>query len=376
MPTNPESSDANKIRKISRRTIIYICTILAIVCICAVYPLCLSYQNATEEKQEEALSKGGKKTNDKATLHVAIMPTADCLPIYYAQNTGIFHQIGLDIELRSYDSQLDCDTALVGNYADCGWADSERLQEKKMRQTDFTILGESSETWQLIACGALRIKELKNLDGRTIAIARNTIESSLLNDMIVGAKLKNERVFRPLINDIKLRAEMLDNNQIDAAMLRWPYAQYAVSKAHKVLATTSAKSKDQACFVSNPPYHEEELLPPDASRARARHTEGGLSFTALLEVVTKLLSDKAEARFCVILPAVAVTRFESLATAYGLFTSARLNVFTTLRKPCRRVLLDLRREFRATPKIDELVLCSTDGGRSKEYSELCKDFYL
>lgn len=250
MPTNPESSDANKIRKISRRTIIYICTILAIVCICAVYPLCLSYQNATEEKQEEALSKGGKKTNDKATLHVAIMPTADCLPIYYAQNTGIFHQIGLDIELRSYDSQLDCDTALVGNYADCGWADSERLQEKKMRQTDFTILGESSETWQLIACGALRIKELKNLDGRTIAIARNTIESSLLNDMIVGAKLKNERVFRPLINDIKLRAEMLDNNQIDAAMLRWPYAQYAVSKAHKVLATTSAKSKDQACFVA------------------------------------------------------------------------------------------------------------------------------
>lgn len=130
------------------------------------------------------------------------------------------------------------------------------------------------------------------------------------------------------------------------------------------------------CIVSNPPYHEEELLPPDASRARARHTEGGLSFTALLEVVTKLLSDKAEARFCVILPAVAVTRFESLATAYGLFTSARLNVFTTLRKPCRRVLLDLRREFRATPKIDELVLCSTDGGRSKEYSELCKDFYL
>lgn len=139
-----------------------------------------------------------------------------------------------------------------------------------------------------------------------------------------------------------------------------------------------AAERDEAfdCIVSNPPYHEEELLPPDNGRARARHTDGGLSFAALLQVATKLLSMRTGARFCVVLPATAAPRFETLASAYGLFTCSRLNVFTTPRKPCRRVLLELRREHTLVPDTQELMLCSADGGRSEAYAALCKDFYL
>lgn len=249
MSTSTESPDAPKSRKVNRRTIIYICVFLVIVCIAAVYPLVLSHQKALEEEQEAAMSKVVKKTFDEAALHVAVMPTADCLPIYYASATGIYHQIGLNMDLQSYDSQLDCDTALIGHYADCGWADPERLQGKKMRQVAFTELGQGTEAWKILVCGTLRIKDVKSIDGRTIAIARNTVESRLLDGMIAGAGLKSERVFRPLINDLKLRAEMLTGNQIDAAMLRWPYAQLAQSMGHKVLAAAPSKPNLEARFV-------------------------------------------------------------------------------------------------------------------------------
>lgn len=44
-------------------------------------------------------------------------------------------------------------------------------------------------------------------------------------------------------------------------------------------------------ILSNPPYHEESLLPPASQRAKARHTQGGgLTFAALLRVVEHLLS--------------------------------------------------------------------------------------
>lgn len=131
------------------------------------------------------------------------------------------------------------------------------------------------------------------------------------------------------------------------------------------------------CIVTNPPYHEEELLPPSRRRAAARHTAGGgLTFAALLQAARQLMdADSPAARFCVILPATAVARFIPAAAVYGFNLARRTNVVTRPGKPCKRVLLDFR--LQAPPPVtDELVLVAPDGGRSAQYAELCREFYL
>lgn len=131
------------------------------------------------------------------------------------------------------------------------------------------------------------------------------------------------------------------------------------------------------CIVTNPPYHEEELLPPSRRRAAARHTAGGgLTFAALLQAARQLVdADSPAARFCVILPATAVARFIPVAAVYGFNLARRTNVVTRPGKPCKRVLLDFR--LQAPPPVtDELVLVAPDGGRSVQYAELCREFYL
>lgn len=132
-------------------------------------------------------------------------------------------------------------------------------------------------------------------------------------------------------------------------------------------------------IVSNPPFHEESLLPPSAGRATARHTDGGgLNFAALLHSTHILLrpqSEVPEASFSVVLPAQAAERFTSLAAAYGLQLHRRTDVVTRPQKPCKRVLLSFKR-LSNTPEHDTLVLMKEDGSRSTTYSSLCADFYI
>lgn len=130
-------------------------------------------------------------------------------------------------------------------------------------------------------------------------------------------------------------------------------------------------------IVSNPPYFEEDLLPPSAHRAQARHTAGGgLTFEALLHCVKRLLNwHNPAARFAVVLPATAEARFATAAEWHGLHLARRTQVVTRPKKPCKRVLL----EFGVTEgalQSDELSLIADDGARSEQYEALCGDFYL
>ena len=51
---------------------------------------CHSGQNDT------ATSQTGKTRQDSLALKVALMPTLDCLPFYYAQRCGLFKELGLE----------------------------------------------------------------------------------------------------------------------------------------------------------------------------------------------------------------------------------------------------------------------------------------
>lgn len=130
------------------------------------------------------------------------------------------------------------------------------------------------------------------------------------------------------------------------------------------------------CLLANPPYHEEELLPPSAARATARHTSGGLTFSALLETATTLLApDVPTASLSVVLPAQASSAFIPLAGKQGLYVSRRTDVITRPGKPPKRILLEFRLQP-SMPVCEQLILMDEGGKRSKAYSDLCRDFYI
>lgn len=127
-------------------------------------------------------------------------------------------------------------------------------------------------------------------------------------------------------------------------------------------------------IVSNPPYFEESLLPPDARRTAARHTRS-LTYAELVDGVVRLLD--ADGCFSLILPAAESERF--LSAAHGvLFLTRRCDVRTTPGSGVRRVMM----EFAVSvPKLLLQIesLSIEDGGPmrySGEYRALTRDFYL
>lgn len=190
----------------------------------------------------------GTEPYDSAALHVALVPNRDCLPIYYAERTGIYDSLGLHLQIATYPSQMDCDTTLMGRIADGGWADGVRMAHYGARMAGLKVMWTGSQRWELFTCGTLRLREVKSLVGRTVGIARHTAENELLRLVLQSAKVNADNVYYPQINNLNLRAQMLTGDQIDAAMLCWPYTSLAYSEGHKcIYAQRFASSK--GCFV-------------------------------------------------------------------------------------------------------------------------------
>lgn len=128
--------------------------------------------------------------------------------------------------------------------------------------------------------------------------------------------------------------------------------------------------------VSNPPYHTEELLPPSAARAAARHT-AALSFAALFVHARRLLRQGGV--FALIVPAAALKEVNGEAMLNGFSLTRRTSVVTRPGKPPKRELLQfVLGAAPQSPLCDTLPLMPADGSnaRSEAYAALTKDFYL
>lgn len=156
-----------------------------------------------------------------------------------------------------------------------------------------------------------------------------------------------------------------------------PYNNQITIICSDVLQFAQTATTQFDCILSNPPYYEEDILPPSATRAQARHTAGGgLTFNALLRCVSLLLDHtNKNARFCVILPTTCVSHFICSASIYGLSLTHRTDIVTRPNKPCKRVLLCFS-PHPTSLEHNQLILMAEDGSRSEQYQTLCNDFYI
>lgn len=127
-------------------------------------------------------------------------------------------------------------------------------------------------------------------------------------------------------------------------------------------------------IVSNPPFFEENLLPPDVARAHARHTAAGLNFEALVAQSAALLAMGGSLQ--IIIPKNAQTCFHNICNRYNLTLLRAMDVRTVERKEPKRVLLHFIKGNTSAPPLRSEIILMANGQRTASYSELCRDFYL
>lgn len=128
-------------------------------------------------------------------------------------------------------------------------------------------------------------------------------------------------------------------------------------------------------IVSNPPYFVDSLKAPTAARCAARHNDT-LPFGILIAESVRRL--KPNGTLAVIVPCEAEDELQRLAATAGLQCIQRCYVHPKPERPAKRVMLAWRNNSAATPSgsTTSITLEDTQGGRSKAYQQLTKDFYL
>ncbi len=263
----------NKINKL------IITAVLGVLCAC---------QGGSFSNDEEATDS----TAVDSSLHIAIIMTAEADSLMGMDCARWIDSLGIDVTVDTFYSAMDADTAFLKGHAHMLMTDSVKVEylkkvmkemsaqgadaqnekktaegkgaaakgadaqnEKKTAEgkgaaakgadaqdggkDSIIVLHNSTLTLSLITTKSSRIKNIKSLKDKIIAVTRNSAVDYTADKIMTKAQMPLEALNRPQINDLKLRKQMLMLGQYDGAILPEPYATECVdSGANRVFTTT------------------------------------------------------------------------------------------------------------------------------------------
>lgn len=195
-------------------------------------------QSYEETKRQTRAEQRRLWQEDSAAFKVAVMPTLDCMPFYVARQLGLFDSLDVKVKLKAFTAQMDCDTALAGGSVEAAVTDLVRAERLMGQGTPLRYVTATDAYWQLVTHRTARIRQLKGLDDRMVAMTRYSATDLLADAAVDSARLKPERVFRIQVNDVNIRFLMLQNNIMDAMLLTEPLATAARLAHHAVVLDT------------------------------------------------------------------------------------------------------------------------------------------
>lgn len=201
-------------------------------------------------KQEAMLSLDEQARADSAALHVAVMPTLGNLPVYFADRSGLWDTLGLDVRLLRYEAQIDIDTALIGRHAEVGASDLIRALRLYDRETPVRALFTTTEPITLVAVKGKRVSKIHQLKERMIAISRLCITDYWCDQFIDTLGTGQPDYYRPQVHNVKVRADMLRTGLMDAAMLPEPYTMWMAATGNVLLQTSTDKDPQLSAWIA------------------------------------------------------------------------------------------------------------------------------
>jgi len=196
-------------------------------------------------------SEANNAPGDSAALHVAVVPTLECLPFYYAQQIGLYDSLDVEVRLHEFLSVMDVDTALMNGRVQVGYTFLPRLvmMEREGKDT-LSEIAELPAKLYLLTARTKRVRNTKQLKDRMVALERHSLADYWSDQLMLSSALDRADIYRPQFNDVKLRASMLKNQLVDAAILPEPYASSLRQEGNRVVAETSDSIVRLCCLAS------------------------------------------------------------------------------------------------------------------------------
>lgn len=198
---------------------------------------------------------------EEDTLKIGLLPNEEVLPFYVAIEEGLYQKHGVDVEVVHFQSAAERDAALQAGAVD--GVEGDLLAVAMIRQGGTPVkavslaMGATPQEGRFALLAAPgTITDAEELNGKRLAISKNTIIEYTADQMLLLQGIDPKEVQKVNIAKMPLRAEMLLQKQVDAAVLPDPLAAYAELKGAKVLIddTKLGVNISQTVFQGSRPY--------------------------------------------------------------------------------------------------------------------------
>ena len=206
-------------------------------------------KNYDDEKRQTAREKAMRRKQDSLALKVGVLPTIDCLPVFIAEERGWIDTARADVRLREIESHIEADDALRKGKVDGIFTDIVRTERMRHQGMALAYVATTTLSWQFITNRKSRLKSLRQLTDKMVAVSRFSATSMLSDIAVDSAGLKSDDVFRVQINNPQTRLLMLLNNEMDAALLPEPQATVARLAGHRVLMDSGKRNMHMGVLV-------------------------------------------------------------------------------------------------------------------------------
>lgn len=190
-----------------------------------------------------------------STLKLALIPVLDSLPVYVAQQEGLFDKYGLNVEVIPVPSAPERDQVISAEQAD-GMVNeilSTQLYNKEEPRIQIVRFARTatadSALFRILAAGNSGIETADDLKGVDIGISEGTVIEYLTNRLLQEKGFQPDEIKTIPVPKISERMALLGTGELKAAMLPEPLSSLAVQSGAKVVLDDTIKPE-----ISNSVY--------------------------------------------------------------------------------------------------------------------------
>jgi NitT/TauT family transport system substrate-binding protein len=196
--------------------------------------------------------KPSATTDDQKSLKVGALSMMTVLPLYAAQQDGIFKEQGVNVEIVPFRSQIERDTALNAGQIDCIIEDifsAPILDKDTMIVKIVAVSPVKGYMFAVIASKQSKINSPSDLKNVPIASSLGNIIEYATDQMCLAGGLQAGDIQKTSVPSMPLRLEMMNQGKIEVATFSRPLSDMALIGGGKVVCDDSQETLLTSCIM-------------------------------------------------------------------------------------------------------------------------------
>ena len=183
------------------------------------------------------------KPVEETELRIGSLPRVFDLIAYVAQEEGLFEEQGISVEIVSFRSTVEMNSALLSGELDGIIQDVFEAVNLNKGETMAKLVGSAvmPRMFEIVAARDSGIASLPELRNKELALATSTIMEYATDRLLSANGLAGDDITKVNIPSLPLRLEALNQGQVAAAILTPPLSDLAVVNGGKVIVNDIGK---------------------------------------------------------------------------------------------------------------------------------------